>query len=190
MRPSLTRDILEHIVECGAVMLDAFFPPQYPQSRITRNILRIGNRPKCRHKFLPPQKYSVSSLLSRLRKQGLVVRSGSKKRARWSVTKKGGQEYKKSKSHTALQDFTFDLSKPDGITRLLIFDIPEDERKKRDWLRAQLVAVGFKPLQKSVWIGGCPLPEDLLKKCDILGLTSYIHLVSLDKKGTLQMQYS
>lgn len=87
----------------------------------------------------------------------------------------------------ALQDFTFDPPKPDGITRLLMFDIPEDERKKRDRLRVQLIAVGFKPLQKSVWIGGCPLPEDLLKEWDTLGLTSYIHLVSLDKKGTLQM---
>ena len=43
---------------------------------------------------------------------------------------------------------------------VITFDIPETQRKRRDWLRAELSALGFVPLQKSVWFGPAPLPKD------------------------------
>lgn len=39
----------------------------------------------------------------------------------------------------------------DGLWRLVIFDIPEDQRIARDLLRFKLKEWGFKQIQKSVW---------------------------------------
>jgi hypothetical protein len=40
----------------------------------------------------------------------------------------------------------------DGKCLMLIFDIPENKRKMRDLLREMLYNLGYKMLQKSVWI--------------------------------------
>jgi len=40
----------------------------------------------------------------------------------------------------------------DGKTRILVFDVPESERKRRDHFRRHLKLLGFKKHQQSVWI--------------------------------------
>jgi hypothetical protein len=40
----------------------------------------------------------------------------------------------------------------DGKWIMIIFDIPEKERKKRDFLRNQLIILGYQKLQKSIWV--------------------------------------
>ena len=44
----------------------------------------------------------------------------------------------------------------DGKWRVIIFDIPENRRIKRDLFRSKLKEMGFRQLQKSVWV--CPYP--------------------------------
>ncbi len=54
---------------------------------------------------------------------------------------------------------------------IIAFDIPESKRKSRYQLRIELVSLGFKMLQKSVWLGPAPLPKEILehlKNMDIL----------------------
>ena len=75
---------------------------------------------------------------------------------------------------------------PDGITRLVMFDIPEYERKKRTAIRTELVGCNFQQLQKSVWIGSCPLPEDFIALIDELKLKNNIHIFSVREKGTIR----
>jgi DNA-binding transcriptional regulator PaaX len=67
----------------------------------------------------------------------------------------------------------------------MIFDIPERERKKRDWIRSQLVSFGFEPLQKSVWSGGSPLPKNFIEDIEIMNLDHCIHIFSVRDSGTL-----
>lgn len=50
----------------------------------------------------------------------------------------------------------------DGKWRLIVFDIPEEKRKQRDFLRERLKWLGFKELQKSVWI----FPYDIKKELE------------------------
>jgi len=45
-----------------------------------------------------------------------------------------------------------DKIKWDGKWRVIIFDIPEMSRKDRNFLRRELKWIGFKELQKSVWV--------------------------------------
>ncbi len=178
---SLTREILEHLAEFGVVMLKTFLPPNYPEARLTRTLLGLDG--PCRHRFGQAQLRTISSMLSRLREQGLVERRGQRKNGRWIITKSGIKFLKRK----AANSFSSVLALPesDGKIRLMTFDIPEKQRKKRNWLRAQLLACDYKPLHKSVWIGTRPLSEEFVKELDERKVAPYIHLVVVGEKGTL-----
>lgn len=45
---------------------------------------------------------------------------------------------------------------------IVIYDIPQDKKKERDWFRRHLKKFDFIMIQKSVWVGPSPLPKDFL----------------------------
>ncbi len=167
---SITYAVLEWLGELGMGTLDAFFPPNYPYTALWRPLLGLDRKKKIK-------KQTISTMLWRLQQQGLVERIGAKKTAQWRVTTKG--------KATLEQNSRPKLSEPDGIMRLVIFDIPEYERRKRDVIREQLVGCRFQQLQKSVWIGHCPLPQDFITLIDTLDLNGKIHIFSVRNQGTI-----
>lgn len=169
--PTLTRFILRQLAEIGAVSLDAFFPAKYPQARLWRKLL--GLDPTYQFK-----RQTFSTLLARLRADGLVARSDAKRRNIWHITNRGRRLIGKRQAWESAHA-------RDGIKRLVIFDIPERERRKRDAVRLDLVAAGYVQLQKSVWYGEQPLPEDFITLVDELRLRSCVHIFSVRKEGTL-----
>ena len=169
---SIIYGVLEKLAEFGEGTLDAFFPPNYPETAIWRPLLGLDRKKKVKRR-------TISTILWRLKQQGFVERTGAKKIARWQVTPKGKTELKRQASSH------LNTTKPDGITRLVIFDIPEHERSKRDAIRAELVGYEFKQLQKSVWIGYCPLPEDFITLIETLELSDKIHILSVRDHGTI-----
>lgn len=68
---------------------------------------------------------------------------------------------------------------------IIVFDVPEQERKKRDLLRIELIALGFTQIQKSVWRGFGPLPEAFIAFMRDINILSYVHIFSVEKAGTL-----
>lgn len=69
----------------------------------------------------------------------------------------------------------------DGKWRLIIFDIPEQARDKRNQLRALLKKEGFVKLQASVFISARPLNRaavEYLKKTRLIG---YIRILRVDE---------
>ena len=170
-RQTITGLILRKIGEAGVLTFDVFFPPQYSYAQVSRLLFGVDGSLRAN-----PQ--TVSSLLSRLRRQGLVARNGSRGAYSWRLTKRG-------RERTATYAFS-EVPAPDGISRLVIFDIPERERKKRDVVRAELIACNFRRLQKSVWIGENPLPEDFLTLVDDLRLKQKLHIFSIREHGTIK----
>ena len=73
----------------------------------------------------------------------------------------------------------------DGKVQMIIFDIPEKQRAKRQALRLELAAAGYRQLQKSVWYGERPLPPEILELVDVLGIGSFVHIFSVRERGTL-----
>lgn len=172
MKRSISKIILETILEAGIVTLDIFFPPQYAHTRFSRRLLGLDSYPEVsRRTFIV--------LLSRLKSQGLVKTVGQKKLAGWRLTSKG-EKYTQN-----LQSIIPRIPEKDGISRLVIFDIPERERKKRDQLREKLASYDFEQLQKSVWIGFNPLPEGFITFLDDLNLGDKVHIFSVKDGGTL-----
>lgn len=50
----------------------------------------------------------------------------------------------------------------DGRYRAIIFDIPEATRRERRFLRTELKQIGFKELQKSIWVYPYDIEKELL----------------------------
>jgi len=114
---------------------------------------------------------SVQTILWRLKKKGLVTKKQIEKQKYYQLTNLGlkvAGEIKKI------------IEQPwDGKWRIVMFDIPEKKRIERKWLRFQLLAFDYKPLQKSVFIGQKPLDEEFYKELINRKLNQYIRLVTV-----------
>ena len=70
-------------------------------------------------------------------------------------------------------------------SKIIIFDIPEKYRNKRNWIRCVLRDLDYEMIQKSAWRGLNNLPTELildLKKFDLL---EYVHIFSIKEDGTM-----
>lgn len=170
---SLSALILKKIGEFSHATIDSFFPENYPEAALWRLLLGLP----VSYEF---SRSSFSALLSRLKKQGLVERKGAKRKSSWMLTSRGKK---------FLEDLENDsralVSKSDGKKRIVTFDIPENERYKRGWIRRELVACDFRLLHQSVWIGECPLSQAFMDGLKKLGLRKYVHIFSIENLGTL-----
>lgn len=177
---AIAKAVLGHLAESGKDMVDAFLSTHHPKAKFTRTVLSAYDT---RYSSLPAAKHALSATLSRLKKQGLVASTGPKKKTIWMITKEGREFLK----HPPLRagSNSYQLPPEDNITRLVTFDIPEKERRKRQWLRAELLACGFYSLHKSVFIGKRPLPSAFIKNIHQLGLDKYTHIIGIEKSGTL-----
>ena len=110
---------------------------------------------------------SARIILWRLEKKGLVA----KKQKYYQLTNLGLKVVKKIQKV---------IEQPwDGKWRIVMFDIPEKRRTERNWLRFQLVAFDYKPLQKSVFIGQKPLDEDFYKELLNRDLNQWVRLITV-----------
>ena len=71
------------------------------------------------------------------------------------------------KSHKRIRSFyhvsfSSNFKKDSPKNLIIIYDIPENLKKERDWFRRQLIKFGYIMIQKSVWVGPSPLPKDFL----------------------------
>ena len=168
---SISQLILNKLNEIGDVTLDSVFPKNKAESRIWRRFLGLPES----YEFSPR---SFSTILSRLRQDGLVVKSKNSGRFLWALSAK-------AKNRVVELKFPIEPVKPDGIPRLVMYDIPENQKNKRYELRTNLVSLGYQQLQKSVWLGYAPLPEEFMRLIKNYGLGDKVQIVSIDKKGTV-----
>jgi len=164
---------MQKLAEAGEITLNGFFSKKYSHTYFSRKFLGLDSYPNVTHR-------TISSLLSRLKDQGLVERRGKSGTSVWFLTTKGTTRLKKE-----MVKIPPVIPATDGITRLVIFDIPERDRKKRHRIRTELLSHNFRALQRSVWIGENPLSEDFIELLDLLKLGNYVHIFTINKIGTL-----
>lgn len=95
------------------------------------------------------------NLIYYLKTKGFIKEFREKEKFGWLLTSLGEErilEIKKKEN--------FFKKRKDGKWVMVIFDIPEKLKSKRESFRRKLRFLGFKMLQKSIWI--CPL--DVLKE--------------------------
>ena len=74
-----------------------------------------------------------------------------------------------------------ETQKWDGYFMIVIFDIPERERRTRDQIRAKLYDLGFAMLQESVWICPYHFEEDLREFFENHALADKVFVLSAKK---------
>jgi len=156
---------------------EAFYPtlPDFSEAKTAKIDPQLLNKEK--HKFY--------SLLSNLKKQGFIKKNKTGKRVFWKITSLGEKRCKRLKAFFRFPKFDYKQEKDNGIN-IVVFDIPEKDRSKRDWLRYTLTALDFIMLQKSVWIGKNKLPEEFLKTLAELNLINFVHIFKIGRAGTIK----
>lgn len=102
------------------------------------------------------------------------------------VNSKNNKNYiEKTPKRKYLDSFIIEFKKDAPKDLLLIYDIPEGRKKERDWFRRQLKGFGFVMIQRSVWVGPSPLPEEFLKYLKRIGLEKEFKTFKLAKAYTI-----
>lgn len=133
---------------------------------------------KTHQKDIPTNQH-ISTTLYRLKKRGLVINQDGV----WCTTTKG-RRYIDNKNQP-LKFFYPNQTQRKHRRILCMFDIPEDIRYKRNWLRTQLEILNFKILQQSVWIGPAPLPKGLITYIQDMQLLSHIKFLEVSNKDMI-----
>ncbi|MDP3974772.1 MAG: CRISPR-associated endonuclease Cas2 [Candidatus Jorgensenbacteria bacterium] len=132
-------------------------------------------------------KRKYQKLLSALKRDGLVVIGPGVRGNLLRLTEKGRRKLaalwkqKKGKLPAAV----YRVERSDAFT-IVAFDIPERERRKRNWLREALRNAGFTAVQKSVWMGKVKIPVELLDDIRRLRLADFVEIFQITKRGTLK----
>ena len=128
---------------------------------------------------------ALRSTIKRLEKQKLISWKEKDGELQLNLEEKGKKRILQYKMDTLTLRNT---GKWDGLWRVVIFDIPEDNRKAREFFREKLKDLGFQQLQKSVFITRleCKDEIDFLRhSLEISPYVSYIlakDVSSLEKK--------
>ncbi|MFH1188379.1 MAG: CRISPR-associated endonuclease Cas2 [bacterium] len=127
------------------------------------------------------KKQNFYCLLSKLKKEGFVEKNESN----YTLTRLGRWKLKQLSLYLPFK--TSYKQEKDSSFKIIIFDIPEKKRYKRDWLRSVLTELGFQKLQRSVWAGKKKVPEDFINDLKEFQLLEYIDIFAVTKTGTIKV---
>ena len=191
MRESIKNKILLSL-ELGELLItDLLIMSRRPYSSGTKIInKRIKEIYPLLFPILSGREKSLKNIIYKLKKDGLIGYETTD-RGRSIFITQSGKEFVKKLNKNALPVTRYyhrDLQETDKSLKIIIFDIPEKERNKRDWLRAVIKNLGFNQLQQSVWVGNKPIPESFLSDLKELKLLNFVEIFSVGKRGTIEKQ--
>ncbi len=128
------------------------------------------------------------SMLYKLKQQGLIIEKKSKGKILLRITKLGREKLGilKIKSLRRLPPRSYVLEKGEKKFIIVAFDIPERDKRMRDWLREVLRGFGMYMIQKSVWTGKISLPKTFLDDLKQYQLLNYVEIFEISKTGSLR----
>ena len=179
---TMTEKVLE-ILQSGAdgtaYFLDIFFSSYYTSYKKLRQG-RYKPSPKFETNWVEwyRERQSFYSFLNYLKRDGLIKKKGRE----WDITRKGQEKLNKLtyKNNLVLK------AKITENPIIISYDIPEELKKERGWLRDILKLFDFNMVHKSVWIGNCYLPEECIHQLKEKKLIPHIHIFEVGKSGTLK----
>ena len=122
-------------------------------------------------------------LFYKLQRQGLIAKPNGAQA--YSLTAAGKQKLETLTAAAQTNIPTIYPAAPSQDLMIVIFDIPESQRRKRKWLRSVLKNLGFTMVQKSVWKGYSQIPSGFLKDIQKQRLAQFIEIFKATKLGSL-----
>ena len=118
--------------------------------------------------------YAITRSLKGLKKAGLIEKVQSPQNEYARLTKEG-----RKKMHSLMLDSDTTLMNTfwDGFWRIILLDLPESRKSKRESLRYLLKKAGFVCLKNSAWISPFPFEHLFTNIKKDLGLTTEIMII-------------
>ena len=136
------------------------------------------------------QRDYVKKVFRRLERQDLIkVSESTNGEVKITITDKGKQKT------LSYQIEKMEIKKPkvwDKIWRVVIFDIPEGQKKARNILRENLKMLGFFPLQKSVFVHAFPCKDEVDFLKHNFGVEPYVTFIeakNMDKQNIIRNHF-
>lgn len=132
-------------------------------------------------KFRAYDQKEIRSALRMMQREKLIAVSEQDNHVRLTLTAKG------KKRNIIYNIDTISLNsteKWDGIWRIVSFDIPEKLTTSRNIFREKLKSLGFKQLQKSIWITQYRCYDQVIFLINVLEIDKYIALFETKKINT------
>ena len=130
---------------------------------------------------------NYQKLLSKLKREGLIAVKTNVNSKHFFITQHGRMKLSALEARWARRFPPINYSRTKRRHPVIVeFDIPEIERRKRDWLREVLKHLGLKMVQRSVWVGSWELPEEFLEDLRILNIVDCVEIFEVGKSGTLK----
>ena len=126
------------------------------------------------------------SLLYYLKKQGLIEGKKDGRGSLWRIRPAGVEKLSNIKKRKIFSASSINYREEPDTLKIITFDIPTKDDRKRYWLRAVLKRIGFKMLQKSVWFGKKKIPESFMNDLRERGMIDYVHVLAVSKTGSLR----
>ena len=145
-KQEISKEVLIWLLYAGAITLAATSPYFMP------SLLK---------RYVRWRKYKNKKIYDafyRFKKQGLINIEKSNHQVYISLTERGKE---KAGKYQIDDLFIKKQKKWDNKWRIIIFDIPENSKIKREAFRGKIKELGFYPLQKSVWIYPYPCQKEL-----------------------------
>ncbi|MDD4931784.1 MAG: hypothetical protein PHG66_06610 [Candidatus Colwellbacteria bacterium] len=183
MKGEFKREILMMLLSGPVLAADLFliFLNPYKRRDLDEDVLETANfcesiarERKKRIKF--------NKVICLLKKEGIISCDKPFKTDRKiSITDKGIKILRK---RLPLGEYS---STKENFIKIISFDIPEKDRKKREWLRCVLNRLEFKMLQQSFWVGLSSIPEEFIQDMRLLDIFDKVHIFTIRSKGSLEI---
>lgn len=161
-RKEITKKIIKGVAISGVICIASTSP--YFVMDVLKNIRKFGFQ-----KMPKKDRMTASSIFSYLKRNGYIKIEERNKQLFVSLTEEG----KKRAKQYQVDDLEIAMPKKwDKKWRIILFDIPEKSRVKREVLRGKLIELGFSKLQKSAWVHPYPCHEELKLLQSFFGLSS------------------
>jgi len=180
-------EFLDNSVESIGNLLFFFSLPYGTSFSRAKYLLRKEKERRERLKIADEKRRNFYTLISRLKKDGLIEKNKNKNEIFIKLTAKGKSILKilQAQKHNDLPNKRYETQE-ETTFKIITFDIPEKQRKKRKWLRDSLRELKFEMLQKSVWIGKTKLPEEFISDLNRAKILSYIEIFEITKSGSIK----
>jgi len=130
-----------------------------------------------------------NSIIYKLKRDNLIIKdskaNGNNPILKLTLKGKSRLNLLKIRKTDALPALSYEKFTTDKFI-IIIFDIPEKIRRKRNWLRSALRNLELKMIQKSVWVGKIKLPKTFLEDLKRLELIDFVEIFEITKTGSLK----
>ena len=130
-------------------------------------------------------KQKIHRIIYNLKSSGLISdKLPSKRNGGWVLSEVGMNKIEKVISDEN-RKLKYKTENSDEF-KIIMFDIPESKRFYRQWLRSILKNMGFKILQKSVWMGKKAIPQIFIDDLVDREILDHVEILAVTKQGTLK----